>query len=145
MLHIPASRTAIALGLWGLVPFVVLSSCVWLVAPAWQESFAHALLTYGAAILSFLGGMHWGTAISGDDDPQKTWRYLYAVFPSLLAWVALLCPTDAGLFLVFLGLMVAFFVDRRIFAQKRWFVVLRAVLTAVATASLYAAYKALQH
>lgn len=143
MLHIPASRTAMALGLWGLVPFVVLSSCIWLVAPAWQESFARALVTYAAVILSFLGGIHWGAAAEGDDDPQKTWRYVYAVCPSLLAWVALLCPTDSGLFLVFLGLMAAFFVDRSAYAHLRWFVVLRAVLTAVATASLYAAYKGL--
>ncbi|NBX66102.1 MAG: DUF3429 domain-containing protein [Proteobacteria bacterium] len=145
MIHIPASRIAIALGLWGLVPFIVPAVCLWLVAPSWQDAFARALVAYGAVILSFLGGMHWGSAVEGSDEPKKIERYVYAVCPSLLAVVALMCPPDKGLFLLFLGLMAAFFVDRRVYASTKWFVILRAVLTAVATLCLYAGYKALQH
>ena len=143
MLYIPASRIAAALGLAGLVPFIVLSVCVWLVAPVWQPDFAKALVAYGAAILSFLGGIHWGAVVEGDDAPHAMWRYVYGICPSLLAWVAVLCPTDKGLFLLFAGLVAAFIVDRKVWEKNEWFVMLRAVLTAIASLSLYAAYKAL--
>lgn len=143
MIHIPASRVAIALGLWGLVPFIVPAVCLWLVAPAWQDAFARALVAYAAVILSFLGGIHWGAAVEGEDDPQKIARYTYAICPSLLAVVAILCPPDSALFLLFLGLMAAFFVDRRVYANIKWFVVLRAILTAIASVCLYAGYRAL--
>lgn len=143
MLHIPASRIAIALGLWGLVPFIVLASCVWLVAPVWQPLFAQGLVAYAAAVLAFLGGMHWGAAVEGEDRPFDASRYAYSIMPSLLAGVAVLCPADKALFLLFLGYLAAFAVDRRVYAARPWFVILRAVLTAVAALALYAAYKAL--
>lgn len=143
MLHVPASRSAIALGLLGLVPFIVLASCLWLVAPVWQGQFAKALVAYGAAILAFLGGIHWGAGVEGRDDPVKLWRYAYGICPALLAWVVLLCPPDKALFLLFVGLVAAFAVDRRVYHGQSWFLKLRAVLTAIAGLSLYAAYKVL--
>ena len=143
MLYVPASRSAIALGLLGLVPFIVPAVCLWFVAPVWQDMFARGLVAYGAAILAFLGGIHWGAAIEGADTPAKLWRYAYGLCPLLLAWVVVLCPPDKALFLLFVGLVAAFSVDRRVYRGQGWFLNLRAVLTAVAGLSLYAAYKAL--
>lgn len=144
MLHIPASRIAISLGFVSAAPFIVLALCTWLVAPAWQIRMAEGLLGYGAAVLAFLGGMHWGIAAAGDDAPHEGWRYIYGICPPLLAWVAISSPVDKGLFLLFSGLVAAFIVDRRVL-RTGWLVALRGGLTVVAVLSLYAAYKALQH
>ena len=48
-------------------------------------SYAHELQNlYGASIVSFLGAVHWGVA---GTSKAPTLRYLWAVTPSLLAWV----------------------------------------------------------
>ncbi len=145
MLHIPASRFAACLGLAGLIPFIVLACCLWLVAPAWQPAFAQGLLAWGAVILSFLGATHWGVGLGMPDRAtgQDGWRYLYAVCPAMLAAVALLCPPGPGMFLLFWGLCAAFVVDRAVFRHLEWYVFLRAVLTVIASACLFAGYKAL--
>ncbi len=47
------------------------------------------------------------------------------------------------LFPLFAGLVAGFMVDRRSFAHLEWYVFLRAILTAIACACLYAGYKAI--
>lgn len=143
MLHIPSNRVAACLGLGALVPFIVLASCLWLVAPVWQPSFAHALLCWGAVMLAFTGAVHCGAGVESGEDPARSWQYLYSIFPAILAWVVLLCSPGAGYFLLFAGLVAGFMVDRHVFPS--WYVTLRAILTMITCASLYAAYKALQH
>lgn len=144
MLHIPASRMAICLVSTALMPFVVAAICLWLVAPAWQTLFADALKIYGSVFLAFLGGIHWGGAIEGDDHPSLTWRYIYSLCPAALAVVALACPPAQSLFLLFLGYMTTMFVDRRIYAHETWLIKLRAVMSVIICVCLYASYKALQ-
>jgi Protein of unknown function (DUF3429) len=90
------------LGLLGLIPFLV---CAYL-ACAWQQPgdgrALLALIAYGAVILSFLGGVHWGFALAepaGDlaalaapvtHGRAENARIGLAVLPSLLGWVAVL-------------------------------------------------------
>ena len=135
-------RAAVFLGLAGLLPFIALGLCVPFMAPSWQTQAVQAVVAYGAVILSFLGGVHWGAALTGHND--NPWRYGYAVMPSLLGWVAVLCD-DAGpaLFLLSTGLLVTFFVDRAVYGRMHWYTLLRAALTLVATTSLYMAYQSL--
>jgi hypothetical protein len=142
-LHIPPSRTASCLGLAALIPFIVLSACLWFVAPVWQADFARALSAYGALILAALGAIHWGAAIKGPPSPDSLWRYIYGLMPVLLAWVVVLSPPQYGFFLLFLGFGAAYAIDRRVWAHLEWYVILRAVLTVLTGASLFAAYKAL--
>jgi len=142
-MNIPASIIAICLGLTALVPFAVLSACLWLVAPQYQAAFAGVLLAYGASILGFLGGIHWGAGLSSDNAPVHVWQYVYGVCPALLAWAAVLAPTPKGLLLVAAGLVAALIVDRRVWAHTAWFVRLRTRLTALAVICLYAAYAAI--
>lgn len=135
-------RTAVYLGLAGLLPFIALGLCVPFMAPSWQTQAVQAVVAYGAVILSFLGGVHWGAVLIGQHD--NPWRYGYAVMPSLLGWVAVLCEnTGTALFLLSTGLLVTFFIDRAIYGRMHWFTLLRAVLTLVATTSLYLAYQSL--
>ena len=48
------------LGYAGLIPFVFLALCLWLVGPELHPYVALSMQGYGAVIVSFLGGIHWG-------------------------------------------------------------------------------------
>jgi Protein of unknown function (DUF3429) len=91
------------LGLLGLIPFLV---CAYL-ACAWRDPAGGravvALIAYGAVILSFLGGVHWGFALTEPPpslaglapvptraDPAHRPRIGLGVVPALIGWIALL-------------------------------------------------------
>jgi hypothetical protein len=58
----------------------------------------YLLLTYGAVILSFMGGVQWGLAVaSGGSDLR---RYGISVVPALLAWLGLYLGALNGLLVV---------------------------------------------
>ncbi len=90
--RIPLS--ALLLGLAGAIPFVVLSTAFALGrndvdgVPALS-----ALIGYGAVILSFLGGVRWGAALYANPDKQGA-QFALSVVPSLIAWIAVLIPTE---------------------------------------------------
>ena len=50
------------LGGAGALPFVVLAIAAWTVAGSIGPVAIDGILTYGAVILSFIGGAHWGFA-----------------------------------------------------------------------------------
>ena len=81
------------LGYGGLVPFVACALVMLAVPDAATRHLAgRALLGYGAVILSFLGGVHWGLVLRGAA-PQRAGGLMAAgVVPSLVGWVALLLP-----------------------------------------------------
>jgi Protein of unknown function (DUF3429) len=99
----------------------------------------HALLAYAASILSFLGAIHWGLVMR-DQTPAHT-LLVWGVVPSLIAWVALLLPASAGLWLVVLGLCVCLAVDQRVYPRYglRAWLKMRFLLTTVASLSCTAA------
>lgn len=105
------SKTAIPpapllLGLAGLIPFWGLAIGLLLhgvlgIAPPQLDA---ALATYGAIIVSFLGGIRWGLAVPAGDSGRQ---YAISIVPSLVAWVLLAAPEPwrlAGLGLVALAL-----------------------------------------
>ena len=135
----PPSAAARVLGLGGLLPFVAGGVALALLRPpgllAWAGT---ALVAYGALIASFLGGIHWGLAMSGHQPVGL--RLGWGVAPSLLAWIALLLPVSLGLLLVAVLLVVCYAVDRRLYASaglSSW-LGLRLQLTSVAAVSCLA-------
>ena len=86
-----------ALGLAGLIPFVAAAIATLLLPEAGQRELAgRVLLGYGAVILSFLGGVHWGLVLR--DRPQQPFRPLaIGVLPSLLGWGSLFLPHEQAL------------------------------------------------
>ncbi|MGI4793042.1 MAG: DUF3429 domain-containing protein [Janthinobacterium lividum] len=89
---------ALLLGIGGLIPFVVCSLGALANPPPNDELSLMALVAYGAVILAFLGGVHWGFGLEGSGTTTTSVqraRFGLGVLPSLLGWVALL--------LVFLG------------------------------------------
>lgn len=125
------------LGYAGLAPFVVGALLVHVVHPEAHPYATLALAAYGAAILSFLGGIHWGVAMRAGavDAGVFTW----AVVPSLVAWVATVMPPSAGLVVLGAMLVVCYAVDRRrypVYGLQHW-LTLRFRLSAVASLSCF--------
>lgn len=81
---------AVILGVAGLIPFV---GCA-LAALGGAEDRARllilALVGYGAVILAFLGGVHWGFALTDEPPRALRPRLGLGVVPSLIGWAALL-------------------------------------------------------
>ena len=124
------------LGLAGLLPFLVGAALQWFSPPGWRMLAASALLTYGAVIVSFLGGIHWGLAMRSGAPPSA--RLVWGVVPSLLGWLAVLLDSPWGQAVLVLSLLSCFAVDRvsyRGLGLQAW-LPLRALLTTVASLSV---------
>lgn len=128
------------LGLAGLLPFLATAAAA-LLTEGYQRGLAtQALAAYGAVILSFLGGVHWGFALGGEKRPEaEAFRFILGVAPSLLAWPALLLPGTLACLALALGLGVLLAVEEWALRQG-WtpapYQNLRRLLTAVAGACL---------
>jgi hypothetical protein len=132
------------LGYGGLLPFVALAAAVW-VDSSRSSLWGDALLVYGAVILSFVGALHWGFAMSQSDMSahQRTHCFVWSVVPALLGWIALLVkyaisPKYACVLLV-AGFLLHFWQDKRLVkwvSMPIWYLPLRLRLTFVACASL---------
>jgi hypothetical protein len=95
--HIPVS--ALVLGVLGVAPFAGLGLAVVIGADLTPFQAAAALSTYGAVILSFMGGAQWGLAVAAEPgDRTGLWRrFGISVVPALVGWSALLPPARIGL------------------------------------------------
>ena len=102
---------------------------------------AHFLLSYGAVILSFLGGLHWGRVITSPNAngrPDSTWL-IWSVCPSLLGWAALLLPVKVGAMVLSLGFLASLQIEQKMFREQiwpAWMRPLRLHLSLIAVASL---------
>lgn len=128
-------RIALALGWLGALPFAGALGGV-----LWGGFTAHlsgaVLLIYGAVVLSFLGGIQWGLAMTAGSGPA---RYVASVVPALVGWIAVHLSSDGGKLLLaaaFLGLML---LDERRAAAggtPSWYPRLRRPLTVVVVVCL---------
>ena len=133
-------RTVAWLGYGGLIPFLVLTPASMLDhhhGAVWSD----ALYAYGAIILSFIGALHWGLAMSLPElsERQRSVRYTWSVVPALIAWPAVLfSPALAAPLLVF-GFIAHYLQDRRLGRQATlpgWYLPMRLRLSCVAVVSL---------
>ena len=89
----PLPRFAILLGLAGLLPFVLCSLGALSLSSDGSTRSLLALVAYGATILAFLGGVHWGFALNHSGTASgrvQRARFGLGVVPSLIGWVAML-------------------------------------------------------
>ena len=102
-MKLPAA--AILLGVGGLLPFAVCGFLAVATVDPFATTWLLALIFYGAVILSFLGGVHWGLALSdartdlpADSDPagQNRLRFGLGVLPSLIGWAAAFATVAIG-------------------------------------------------
>lgn len=145
----PSSIPAVALwlGVSGLIPFIAMA--VLAIDGRLPLPFdpGRALLGYGAVILSFLGGIHWGIALGQpvvrNNIPDGFTRSLIlGVVPSIIGWFALLLPMKIGIAVLCAGFAMQLRVDLSSVARGAlpdWFARLRIVLTGIVLISLVAA------
>lgn len=139
-------RPALILGLGGLLPFLVSAIAVIILdgnglsGGGLSNEFAlHALGAYGAVILSFLGGVHWGRLLHDEVKINQWGPLTLSVVPSLIAWPALLLGTTAMLILLIAGFSLQYVLDRAAVERDElpaWFGRLRLMLTSGAVLSL---------
>lgn len=136
--HLKSSPTpALVLGLSGLVPFLA-SPLYMAMTGSFVASLAYSQVAYGAVILSFVGAVRWGRALSEDEVIRPNWFNLgYSVTPSLVAWIALMLPTALSLSTLILGLGGAAYMDITMYGYPSWFKALRFILTMTAILSLW--------
>ena len=138
--RIPA--TALLLGLAGLIPFVAGAAAQWRPIPLLDaEGGLKLVVIYGAIILSFLGGIRWGTAIGPYDTGRQGVEFSASVLGSLAGLAAAFLPAIPGLALLIAGFLMQGLWDVMSVDAGRlpaWFGRLRMILTAGAVISLVA-------
>ncbi|MFQ3623926.1 MAG: DUF3429 domain-containing protein [Acetobacteraceae bacterium] len=128
------------LGVGGLVPFAVATAVVLAGPPGWQAAALRSLLAYGAAILAFLGAVHWGLALGEPSSSSvSAWRLGLGVLPALIGWVALLLPATAAVAVLIVAFVSVWSVEEwasRRGLVPRAYLPLRRVLTGSVVALL---------
>lgn len=115
--------------------------------PLSQPAAARLQVLYGASVLAFLGGPHWGVALATSATGAaaaapmaNVARYAWGVTPSMLAVPLPLLPLPAAQGALLLGLGTALAADAAFASRRllpRWyFYHLRVPLTAVAASSV---------
>jgi len=142
----PIPRSALILGLAGLIPFLwgALTVTVPSVALWGQSNLGgrfigpYVQLFYGAIILSFMSGVLWGFATKATGQ-MATASYVLSVIPAL--WAFFMTgggPTTAAVNLIvgFLGLLLLDWHFWRLGLAPPWWMHLRGLLTAIVILSL---------
>ncbi|MND39363.1 hypothetical protein D3C80_300770 [compost metagenome] len=97
------------------------------------------MVGYGAVILSFVGALHWGFAMTLQDLPakQRQERLVWSVIPALIGWVSTLLPVPVGCLVLTFGFVGHLWQDRKLAqAVPGWYLPMRVHLTAVASLCL---------
>ena len=130
----------------GVVSYLVCAARILIGPPELVGTASDALATYGAIILSFLGGIQWGFATghayAARENDALLRRLSVSVLPSLVAWTALLAPREPGLVILAGAFLLVLLVDIRAAGSNRapaWYPSLRWPLTLLVVASLLVA------
>ncbi len=135
-------RTVAWLGYGGLLPFLALTPASLLDhhhGAVWSD----ALYASGAIILSFIGALHWGLAMSLPEltERQRSACFAWSVVPALIAWPAVLFSPPLAAPLLVVGFIAHYLQDRRLASQAKlpgWYLPLRLRLSSVAVVCLIA-------
>ncbi len=143
----PPPVLALVLGWAGVLPFwgLALALAAGVDLPVIGDEAA-ALVSYGAIILSFMAGVHWGLAMRAPDAPdgaQATRLLAISVVPAVIAWFATLATTGTAIVILAILFVALLPVDLWAITERLappWYRPLRLQLSAaVVTALLLAA------
>jgi Protein of unknown function (DUF3429) len=132
------SKLADTLAMAGFLPFAL---CLfWLLGTGPSEPNWHLALTamrgYAIAILSFLGGVRWGAALSEDGAARTFW---HSVVPAVLAWATVFMQPVLALAILamtFAGQGAWDVLAAQSGALPRWYGAIRIKLTFMVVAAL---------
>lgn len=127
-----APAAPLAFGVLGLVPFAAVPFYMYSTG-TYSPDLAFTQLAYSASILSFIGGIRWGTLL----ETSSNWKqYTYSILPSVAAWLALLVPGRWSILWALSSLQGFAFYDVTSPGYPLWFKGLRVLLTAVSSLTL---------
>jgi len=133
-----APLAARQLGYAGALPFVAGALAALPVSGFLRDWGVLLLIDFGAIILSFMGGVHWGAAMLREDPSLAPLGK--SVAPSLLALVAVLIGGRVGLLLLAAGFAGLLYSDETETAAGRlpaWYPSLRRPLSAIVIGALF--------
>jgi len=133
-------RLAKTLGYTGLIPFVVFSAGTWMTLPLMENAHT-VLMAYAAIIVSFMGAIHWGLAMSQSSSHAKL-QLGASVVPALLGWLALIIPMLYGYLLLVVSFFALYIADRLASDHglvPSWYLPMRFKLTMVVVVCLVVA------
>lgn len=124
----------------GSLPFILLALGI-LIDNQRAAFFSAALIAYGAVILSFVGALHWGFAMTLEEfsdesgHRRRNERFVWSIVPALLAWSVLLAQPSLAAALLITGFVAHYWQDRRLAAfasLPAWYLPMRLRLTVIA-------------
>jgi uncharacterized membrane protein YhdT len=140
------NRLPLTLTLIGVTPFVILSVAVSMHVFADPKVIIQVLLTYAAVIVSFMGGIHWGIAVTRYGEKRHIANLLIfeSIWPTIIAWGALFY-IEIHIQLLVLTLLYTFLwaIESLLYSNNlipQWFFNLRCIITPIVVVSLYVAY-----
>ena len=119
--------------LWGwagVIPFAFLAGASVLAEPGWAALALGKLAIYGAIILTFMGGVHWGLAIAGSRPGLQL--FTTGIIPSLIAVCSILVPVKPAIAILIAGFLLLLANDLWLVRQSffpHWYGRLRTQLT----------------
>ena len=124
----------IVLGVAGLVPFLSAAIGAHALPPFLGPIAIHAGTIYAVAILAFLGGVHWGRALT----TMRAGDFIWSVIPSLVAFFAMFAPRPVALAVLSAAFVVVGAYDGVVFARTGplWYARLRLWLTLIVAVAL---------
>lgn len=141
-------RLAWMVGVAGLLPFFGHALFAWAAPVVEAAGLLRSQAHYAAAVLAFLGALHWGVALASPlpFTTRDGARLVWGVIPALFAWVITMYAPAVSIPALFVALLVVWGADLLLYAGSaapRWFVVLRTVLTAGAVLCVGATWLAM--
>ena len=138
-------RFAWMLSLASAVPLAVLVLLIAVLEPVHpiRPLLLSALATYGAVLLSFLGGIRWGLAMGARKQESTRRIFAMSVAPVLVGWFSLMLPAPhlfAVQLLAFAGQGAWDSLAGQASAFGLWFVRLRTIMTLLVCALLAMAF-----
>lgn len=111
------------LGYLGILPFLV--GVILLLNTLYAEVALAGIKNYAAIILTFVGAIHWGRAMS----TRNPGLLSLSIAPSLIAWCSLFLAAKFALPILICSFLLLFMFDYREYQDNIWFQRLRAHLT----------------
>ena len=142
-----SKHVARVLGIAGLLPFLLMSLATWLVPLEMLPQIVRSQIGYGIAVLSFLGGIHWGGALAtGTLSVAQTKKALaWGVLPSFIAFTALPVDTGFAFAVLTIGFAASYQIDKHLYQwykMPEWMLRLRFKLTCITVLALAATFLA---
>lgn len=96
------------LSLAGAIPLVAGAVLLWIgnVGGLSGDFVSGAMKGYSAVILSFLGGVHWGLALSAPDPGSRDRELLVSIVPALVGWIAILFASKIALMVLAIAFLL---------------------------------------